>query len=197
MRRSTVWSLGGVLAGTVLLGTGGTMATFSDTQSISVVVGAAADLDGSAPAPTAALAVRAVTPPGNGTGPGRALTFAVDASATGATAGLQWTAVDGPGNRACAGGGDALTVSVAGPWLPAVPPVSLCDLLDAEHPVVLVEVEPGAPLDGALLEVRFTGRNGQGLPPRGWNGTFRFTLVPGGGAPAATVDVPVGTNGPR
>jgi predicted ribosomally synthesized peptide with SipW-like signal peptide len=40
VRHTTAWALGGVLAGTVLLGTGGTMATFSDTESVSATAGA-------------------------------------------------------------------------------------------------------------------------------------------------------------
>jgi predicted ribosomally synthesized peptide with SipW-like signal peptide len=36
MRRTTAYALGGVLVGTVLLGVDGTMATFSDTESVSV-----------------------------------------------------------------------------------------------------------------------------------------------------------------
>jgi predicted ribosomally synthesized peptide with SipW-like signal peptide len=40
VRRTTAWALGGMLAGTVLLGTGGTMATFSDTESLTATAGA-------------------------------------------------------------------------------------------------------------------------------------------------------------
>jgi predicted ribosomally synthesized peptide with SipW-like signal peptide len=40
MRRTTACALGGVLAGTVLLGVDGTMATLSDTESVSVTAGA-------------------------------------------------------------------------------------------------------------------------------------------------------------
>jgi predicted ribosomally synthesized peptide with SipW-like signal peptide len=40
VRRKTAWALGGVLAGTVMLGATGTFATFSDTESLPATVGA-------------------------------------------------------------------------------------------------------------------------------------------------------------
>jgi len=181
VRRTTAWALGGVLAGTVLLGAGGTMATLSDTEALSATVGAG----------SVDLTVVPTVAPSTAMTAGEPLTVAVDASSTGAPASLQLTAVDCPDFGACGRGGGSLTASVSADWLPVVAPVELCKLLDAEHPVVLAQVSPQGTLADALLEVRLSRSDPQAVVPAEWSGSLRFTLVQGAAGFSVTQDVPV------
>lgn len=188
MRRTTAYALGGVLAGTVLLGSGTTLATFSDSETVTVVVGAAG---GERTAGAVALSVRPVAPAGaRSAAPANALALAVDASVTGAPASLQVTAEDAPGADGCGPATRSITVSVSGDRLPALRPVALCDLLDRGRPVVIgaVDAQAGS-LTGAVVDVRFDGPDGAPLPAPGWAGTLTFTLAQGSG-PQATATVP-------
>jgi predicted ribosomally synthesized peptide with SipW-like signal peptide len=181
VRHTTAWALGGVLAGTVLLGTGSTMATFSDTESSSATAGAGA----------VELAVQPVTMGETRMISGEPLTLTVGASSTGPPASLQLTAADAPGSDACGPDTRSVTVSVSADWLPETHPVSLCDLLDRHDPVVLGQVDPTAPISGGVLEVRFDGLGGQLLTSQQWDGTLTFTLVQGVAGFSAAQDVPV------
>jgi predicted ribosomally synthesized peptide with SipW-like signal peptide len=181
VRRTTAWALGGVLAGTVLLGAGGTMATFSDSEALSATVGAGSvDL---AVVPTVARSTAMTA--------GEPLTLTVDASSAGAPASLQLTAVDDPGSDACGLGDGSLTASVSADWMPALAPVPLCQLLDAGHPVVLAHVGPAAPLADALLEVRLDRPDGQPVVSSEWSGSLTFTLVQGAAGFSVTQAVPL------
>ena len=181
MRRTTAWALGGVLAGTVLLGTGSTMATFSDTQSVSAMAGAGA----------VELVVQPVATGETRMISGEPLALTVDASSTGAPASLHLTAADAPGSNACGPDTRSVTASVSADWLPESHPVPLCDLLDLDHPVVLGQVDPTAPISDGVLEVRFSEPDGQLLTSRQWEGSLTFTLVQGVAGFSAAQDVPV------
>jgi predicted ribosomally synthesized peptide with SipW-like signal peptide len=181
VRRTTAWALGGVLAGTALLGTGSTMATFSDTESVSAMAGAGA----------VELVVQPVATGETRMISGEPLALTVDASSTGAPASLHLTAADAPGSNACGSDTRSVTASVSADWLPESHPVPLCDLLDLHHPVVLGQVDPTAPISDGVLEVRFSEPDGQLLTSRQWEGSLTFTLVQGVAGFSAAQDVPV------
>lgn len=187
MRRTTAGALCGVLAGTVLLGSGSTMATFSDQETVTVVLGAAGGEGAAAAVGAVALAVQPVSPTA---APANRLSLSVDASVTGAPASLQVTGENAPGEDACGPGAPSVTVSVSGAWLPALRPVQLCDLLDLDRPVVIGAVDAStSPRTGAVVDIRFDGPAGA-APSRDWAGTLTFTLVQGASGPRATATVP-------
>jgi hypothetical protein len=157
------------------------MATFSDTENVSVTAGAGA----------VELAVQPVVTGMSRMTSGTPLTLTVDAFSTGAPASLQLTVADAPGSNACGPEARSVTASVSADWLPELHPIPLCDLLDLEHPVVLVRVDPTAPISDGVLEVRFRGLGGGALTSQRWDGIVTFTLVQGTAGFSATRDVPV------
>ena len=164
MRRTTAWALGGVLAGTVLLGTGGTMATFSDTESLSATAGAGR-LALAGPTPSRQLQV----------GP-RAAPLPVQPEVVGSGAAvLRLWASDPRGGDPC----DKpilLTVTLPLP-LPAVPVVAdLCTL--SRQGVDLLAVDSTTPALTLTVSAAVVGDGGPAAQQ--WRGDLRLTLVQAG-----------------
>jgi predicted ribosomally synthesized peptide with SipW-like signal peptide len=170
MRRRTGLALGGIVAGTLLMGAGTTLATFTDSASDSAEIGAGQLSLTVTPAATPVQlvpgAANATTLPVSRTGSGRAL--------------LHLSVQDGSGPGACDGQSAQVVVGAVGD----VDPVrtDLCALLTS-NPKVLVFT---AGTTAADLAVRITAGS------RGWSGTLVFTLEqPGGDGFSDTQSVPV------
>ena len=166
MRRTTAWALGGVLAGTVLLGTGGTMATFSDTESLSATAGAGR------------LALTDPTTPGQVArqltiGPsGASLSVAPDIVGDGAAV-LRLSAVDPLGGDPCR---SQILLTVTPP-LPVQPvQTSLCTL--AREGIDLLPV--GATTPDFSLPVSVSVDGNAGPAAQQWRGDLVLTLVQAG-----------------
>jgi predicted ribosomally synthesized peptide with SipW-like signal peptide len=167
VRRTTAWALGGMLAGTALLGTGGTMATFSDTESLSATAGAGR------------LALTDPTTPGQKArqltiGPaGASLPVAPDIEGDG-TARLRLWAVEPVGGAPC---DEAIVLSVTLP-LPDEPvEADLCTL--AREGVDLLAVGSGTP--DFRLPVSVSVEGNVGPAARQWRGDLVLTLGQPGG----------------
>jgi predicted ribosomally synthesized peptide with SipW-like signal peptide len=162
MRRTTRYALGGMLAGTVLLGVDGTVATLSDTESASATVGAGrlALLDPAPDAQNRPLTVGPVVVP---------MPVRPDVVGSG-SAMLRLWAADTHGQDPC-GTDLVLTVTLPQPATPVTAP--LCTL--AEEGVDLLVVDEGTAPDVALV---VTAAVSQGAGPRAgqWKGDLRVTL---------------------
>jgi predicted ribosomally synthesized peptide with SipW-like signal peptide len=164
MRRTTAWALGGMLAGTVLLGTGGTMATFSDTESLSATAGAGS-LALADPSPSARRGTQQLM-----IGPkGAVLPVRPDVAGTG-TAMLRLSAVDPSGGNPC----DVPIILTVTLPLPAAPvEATLCTLTG--EGVDLLPVDAGTP--DLTLPVSASVVHGVGPAAQHWSGDLRITLV--------------------
>jgi predicted ribosomally synthesized peptide with SipW-like signal peptide len=150
-----------MLAGTVLLGTGGTLATFSDTEGLSASAGAGR------------LSLAAPTPSGGGQleiGP-RPATLPVRPDVDGSGAALlRLSVVDPSGGNPC----DAPIVLTVTLPLPAEPvEATLCTL--AGEGVDLLSVDSSTP--DLTLPVSASVVGGVGPAAQQWRGDLRLTLV--------------------
>jgi predicted ribosomally synthesized peptide with SipW-like signal peptide len=175
MRRRTALALGGAMTGSLLVGPGATMASFTDTVVRHETVGA----------DVLALAVTSTeaTPLQFGPGTGSPAALTVARIGTG-NAVLRMSVVDGPDADACA---DLPTakVTVAVPGDPNAVKADLCDLTRESAEVLLFSGH----LSSAGLSVKVTVPVGQTsrVP---WSGALHWTLEQQGGGFSDEQDVP-------
>ncbi|MGY1739406.1 MULTISPECIES: SipW-dependent-type signal peptide-containing protein [unclassified Blastococcus] len=178
MRRQTQWALGGVLAGTVMLGGTGTLAVFTDTESV----------DASAAAGTLGLQIQTETRAGQ-----RLQLHAqhqdgveVTARLVGGSAGTLSVSVDAPPGP-CRLPDVLVSFSVPGRAVPVEE--DLCDL--AAGAVELTGLDAATP--GADLVVRVAAGPAPRQGALDWDGALRFDLRQSGGgfSDTALVDVHV------
>jgi predicted ribosomally synthesized peptide with SipW-like signal peptide len=168
MRRTTAWALGGMLAGTVLLGTGGTWATFSDTESFSTAAGAGS-LTLADPSPSGPRGPQTTIGPA-----GAVLPVHPEVVGNG-TAVLRLSVVDPSGGDTC----DVpieLTVTLPSPYEPVE--AGLCVL--AQEGVDLLPIDSASPALSLPISASVVGD----VPPaaRQWWGDLRISLVQEDGA---------------
>jgi predicted ribosomally synthesized peptide with SipW-like signal peptide len=162
MRRTTACALGGVLVGTVLLGVDGTLATLSDTESVSVTAGAGrlALTDPTPEAQQRTLAVGATSAP-----------LPVHPEVVGSgTARLRLWAEDTHGQDPCETD-LVLTVTLAQPAAPVT--AGLCTLAQEGADVLLLDA---ATAPDVALAVTAAVTPDAGPRAGQWTGTLRVTL---------------------
>ena len=178
MRRQTQWALGGVLAGTVLLGVTGTLAAFSDTEQTSATVGASS------------LDLQVTSGPGGPSfqvGPDANHVAMVSAAAAGGSGELTLS-IDGTEGD-CRDLPPAL-VTITAPTLATPVTVSACGLRGDGVPIGRLD-----PASAAVpVVVGMVGRTAGPGAANGqtqWQGQLRLTLTQddGGFTDTATVDV--------
>jgi hypothetical protein len=163
--------VGGVLIGAALIGTGGTLATFSDSVA----------LPASAGADELALTLDYGTSPLKLMQPNNA-PASVHVTRAGSGAVALWLSVrDGEGANACDAPANPQVIIGRTDDHPGnsgkVASVGLCDLVQSPEQVLGL----AAAETSATLTLRVTaGDAGGGQTPKGWNGTLRFVLVPQG-----------------
>jgi predicted ribosomally synthesized peptide with SipW-like signal peptide len=162
MRRATAWALGGMLAGTVLLGTGGTMATFSDTESTSATAGAGR-LDLLDPSTSSSRGPQQLK-----IGP-RATALTVHPEVVGSGAVLRLWAVDPSGGDPC-GVPIELTVALPSPHEPVT--ADLCTL--AGEGVDLLPIDATSPVMSLPITASVVGDVGPSAQQ--WRGDLRLVL---------------------
>ncbi|MGY1672654.1 hypothetical protein [Geodermatophilus sp. SYSU D00710] len=180
MRRGTAWALGGVLAGTLVVGVDGTTATFVDTAVLPAEAGAGSvTLDVTPEGPVAGH--RLLVDPGQGG------TVRVATDVSGAVpAELRLSVVGVPEERPCAGLPDiTLTVRPA-TGTPTV--ADLCELATGRGVPLLLT---GAPDSETTLSLTATGGGGSSPAADRWDGTLRLTLEHRGGGFSDARSVPV------
>jgi predicted ribosomally synthesized peptide with SipW-like signal peptide len=166
VRRTTSWALGGMLAGTVLLGTGGTLATFSDTESLSATAGAGRLALADAPTVRSAQQPKA----------GWSALWPVQPEVVGSgTARLQLSAVAAPGGKPC---DESIRLSVTLPSPAAPVEAGLCALTRTG-----VDLLPTVNSDTRDFTLSVSAFVPDGVDPsaRTWDGDLRLTLVQAGG----------------
>jgi predicted ribosomally synthesized peptide with SipW-like signal peptide len=167
VRRTTAWALGGMLAGTVLLGTGGTLATFSDTESLSATAGAGR-LALDAPSPSAQRGPQKLRL-------GSATLLPVQPEVVGAgTAQLRLSAVDARGGKPC---DESIRLTVTLPGSTERVETGLCALTRTS--VDLFPVSSTTPDFSLQVSVSIVGDGGSAAHE--WKGDLRLTLVQAGG----------------
>jgi hypothetical protein len=169
-----------MLAGTVVLGVEGTMATLSDTASLPAEAGAGSlSFDGAGPSGTLQLHL------------GNTLDLPVRASLQGtAPVALRLSVVGGSGSVPCADlPAVALSVEVRSSTQEPLR-ASLCELV---RPATVLTLDGGAPTIDLTLRVRATPLENPSTAPVSWTGALRLTLVqtPGGFSDSQDVDVHV------
>ena len=177
MRRRTAIALGGAMAGAVLAGGGGTLATFTDTATVSAKVGA----DELALTVTPSASPLALTPSASDPA-------AVDLTRTGSgTVELWLSTVDGAGADACTALPNAMVILGRAADHTEVR-AGLCDLVDTPSRIAVL----ANGVQSAQLAVRITAVNppGNGQVSKAWDGLLRFALVQPGGGFSDQQDVP-------
>jgi predicted ribosomally synthesized peptide with SipW-like signal peptide len=177
VRRRTAIALGGAMAGAVLAGGGGTLATFTDVATVSTAVGAgelALTVEpGASPLPLTPSASRPAT---------------VDVQRTGSGPVELWlSAIDGEMADSCTALPNAW-VFVGGVADHTEVRAKLCDLV--EDPSRIAVLADG--VQSTQLTVRVTAVNapGNGQVSKTWNGDLRFLLMQPGGGFSDQQDVP-------
>jgi predicted ribosomally synthesized peptide with SipW-like signal peptide len=169
VRRRTAIALGGAMAGAVLAGGGGTMATLTDVAHGSATVGAG-ELSLVVESSASSLPL---TPSASGPA-------TVDVQRTGSgTVELWLSAIDGQGADACSSLPNA-TVFVGRAADHTEARAELCDLVKAPSRIAVL----ADGVQSTQLTVRITAVNapGNGQVSKTWNGDLRFLLMqPGGG----------------
>ncbi|SEO41300.1 SipW-dependent-type signal peptide-containing protein [Trujillonella endophytica] len=182
MRQQTQWALGGVLAGTVLLGVTGTLAVFSDTESASADVGARAlDL----------LVTADLHDDGSGRiGPLAQHTVSLQASVGAGSAGVLTLSIeDGPADCADL---PPVQLSITAASLSSPVAVSACSLRTT--PLPIGRLDAGTP--AVTVVVGMIGRTAGAKGPASWDGELRLALAQDGGGFTDTEVVPVHVVGP-
>jgi predicted ribosomally synthesized peptide with SipW-like signal peptide len=166
VRRTTAWALGGMLAGTVLLGAGGTLATFSDSESLSATAGAGR-LALADPSPSAQRGPQKLRL-------GSVALLPVQPEVVGAgTAQLWLSAVDARGGKPC---DESIRLTVTLPTTERVE-TGLCALTGAS--LDLFPVSSTTPDFSLQVSVSVVGDGGSAAHE--WKGDLRLTLVQGDG----------------
>ena len=166
MTRTTSWALGGMLAGTVLLGTGGTLATFSDTESLSATAGAGRLALADAPT------VRSVQQLKDGS----SVLWPVQPEVVGTGAArLQLSAVAAPGGKPC---DESIRLTVTRPSPAAPVEAGLCALTRTG-----VDLLPTVSSDTRDFTLSVSVSFPDGVDPSAgtWSGDLRLMLVQDGG----------------
>ncbi|MGY1744890.1 hypothetical protein [Blastococcus sp. SYSU D00695] len=178
MRRQTQWALAGVLAGTAMLGVTGTLAGFTDSESVDASAGAGTlDLQ----VETEARAGQRLQLHAQHVEGGQ-----VTARLVGSSAATLSVSVDAPSGP-CRLPDVVVSFSVPGRAIPVAE--ELCDL--AAGPVELTGLDAATPSVDVVVRVAAGSAPRQGAV--NWDGALRFDLRQGGGgfSDTALVDVRV------